>query len=214
MLFVAEWAFTNADETAMLSESAASGQRVKALHAAAASAMTDQSGGLRIIRAVGVFAPGWIASACETTGQPASFESLFRMATVRSVTIGIFDDARNVARAVEDLGAAGFQDTIVYDADSARHEQQDAPVVGPVPVGSILAPGSVCAEDSGSGEPAVRACKSHLAHYHLPEEVIEGYTTTFCHHGKFVLVRTHPQRDEEVVRILRKCGASRVNRYD
>jgi hypothetical protein len=136
------------------------------------------------------------------------------MATIRSVTIGIFDDASDVARALERLGAAGFEDTIVYDGATARHEQQDAPPVGPVPVGSILAPGSVCAEDSGSGEPAVRAFKSHLADYHLPDEVIEGYATTFCHDGKLIIVRTHPQRDEEVVGILRKCGASRVNRYD
>jgi hypothetical protein len=136
------------------------------------------------------------------------------MATIRSVTIGIFDDARDVARAVERLGAAGFEDTIVYDGATERHEQQNAPSVGPVPVGSILAPGSLCAEDSDSGEPAVRAFKSHLADYHLPDEVVEGYATTFCHDGKFVIVRTHPQRDEEVVRILTKCGASRVNRYD
>jgi hypothetical protein len=136
------------------------------------------------------------------------------MATIRSVTIGIFDDASDVARALERLGAAGFEDTIVYDGATARHEQQDAPPVGPVPVGSILAPGSVCAEDSGSDEPAVRAFKSHLADYHLPDEVIEGYATTFCHDGKLIIVRTHPQRDEEVVGILRKCGASRVNRYD
>ena len=136
------------------------------------------------------------------------------MATIRSVSIGIFDEARDVARAVERLGTAGFKDTIVYDGAIARHEQQNAPLVGPVPVGSILAPGSLCAEDSGSSEPAVRAFKSHLADYHLPDEVIEGYATTFCHDGKFIIVRTHPQRDEEVVGILRKCGASRVNRYD
>ena len=36
----------------------------------------------------------------------------------------------------------------------------------------------------------------------------------FYHKGKVVLVRTLPQRDEEVVRILRECGASQVNRFD
>ena len=45
--------------------------------------------------------------------------------------------------------------------------------------------------DSASSEPAVRAFKAHLADYHLPDEVIEGYATTFHHDGKFVLVRTH-----------------------
>jgi hypothetical protein len=139
---------------------------------------------------------------------------LFLMATVRSVTIGIFDDSRDMARAVELLGAAGFEDTAVYDGATIGHEQQNAPPIGPVPVGSILVPSSLCAEDSSSGEPAVRTFKSYLADYHLPDEAVEGYATTFCHDGKFLLVRTHPQRDEEVVRILRKCGASRVNRYD
>jgi hypothetical protein len=142
------------------------------------------------------------------------YKSVLKMATIRSVSIGIFDDARDVAQAVERLGAAGFEDTIVYDGATARHEQDDAPPVGPVPVGSILAPGLLCAEDSASSEPAARAFKAHLADYHLPNEVIEGYATTFYHDGKFVLVRTHPQRDEEVVKILTKCGASRVNRYD
>ena len=60
----------------------------------------------------------------------------------------------------------------------------------------------------------VRAFRSHLADYDLPDQVIEAYTATFHHGGKFVLVRTHPQRDEQVVKILRRCGASRVNRYD
>ena len=81
-------------------------------------------------------------------------------------------------------------------------------------MGSLLTPGSLFAESSAGSESAVRAFKAHLADYHLPNEVIEGYATTFYHDGKFVLVRTHPQRDEEVVGILRKYGASRVNRYD
>jgi hypothetical protein len=59
-----------------------------------------------------------------------------------------------------------------------------------------------------------RAFKAHLADYDLPDQVIEAYTTTFYHGGKLVLVRTRPQRDEQVVKILRQCGASRVNRYD
>ena len=73
----------------------------------------------------------------------------------------------------------------------------------PVPVGSILAPGSLCAEDSASSEPAVRAFKAHLADYHLPNEVIEGYATTFYHDGKFVLVRTHPSETRKLWGFLR-----------
>ena len=81
----------------------------------------------------------------------------------------------------------------------------------------VLAPG-VVAEVSSSVErdlpTIVRAFKSHLADYHLPDHVIEYYATTYYHEGKIVLVRTGAPRDEEVVRILWKCGASQANRFD
>ena len=81
----------------------------------------------------------------------------------------------------------------------------------------VLAPG-VVAEVSSRVEPdlptIVRAFKSHLADYHLPDQVIEYYATTYYHEGKIVLVRTGAPRDEEVVRILWKCGASQANRFD
>ena len=67
----------------------------------------------------------------------------------------------------------------------------------------MLAPGVVPGEVAVSVERdvrdvpnTVRAFKSYLADYDLPDQVIEAYTTTFYHGGKFVLVRTHPQRDE------------------
>ena len=98
------------------------------------------------------------------------------------------------------------------------HEQGRVVSVSPAPVGNVLAPSVVSEEVTDKTEPErpnlVRAFKSHLTEYQLPDEVIEGYATTFDHGGKFILVRTHPERDEEVVKILRKCGASRVNRYD
>jgi hypothetical protein len=86
----------------------------------------------------------------------------------------------------------------------------------------VIAPGVVPAEAAGSVERNVRdvpnivsAFKSHLADYYdFPYQVIEAYLTSFYQGGKFVLVRTHPQRDEQAVTILRQCGASRVNRYD
>ena len=133
-------------------------------------------------------------------------------AKIRSVTVGIFDNAQDLERAVERLA----EDT-VFDEEIVAQEPANAAPVGPVPVGPVLAPGVASAEVSGSVEPdlpiIVRAFKSDLADYHLPDEVIEAYATTFYHKGKFVLVRTHPQRDEEVVKILWKCGASRVNRF-
>ena len=39
----------------------------------------------------------------------------------------------------------------------------------------------------------VRAFKAH-SDYHLSDDVIEAYATTFYHGGKFVLVRTEAER--------------------
>ena len=154
-----------------------------------------------------------------TTAQGAGFESSLEMANtakIRSVTVGIFDNAHDLEQAVAQLAGAGFDGTAVYDEAIVAKEPGDV-----APVGPVIAPGVVPAEAAGSVERdvrdvpnIVRAFKSHLADYDLPDQVIEGYTTTFYHGGKFVLVRTHPQRDEQAVKILRQCGASRVNRYD
>jgi hypothetical protein len=37
---------------------------------------------------------------------------------------------------------------------------------------------------------------------------------TFLHDGKFVLVKTEPERAEQAMEILRECAAIRVTRYD
>ena len=150
-------------------------------------------------------------------------------AKTRSVTVGIFDNVQDLERAVERLAAAGFEDTLYDEAIVALDAGNVAPVgpfpmdhpvvapVGPAPI-PVLAPGVVATEASGSVEPdlptIVRAFKSHLADYHLPDQVIEYYATTYYHEGKVVLVRTGPPRDEEVVRILLKCGALEANRFD
>jgi hypothetical protein len=60
----------------------------------------------------------------------------------------------------------------------------------------------------------VRAFKFHLADCHLPDDVIEAYATAFHHKGKFVIVRTEPECDKHVMKILRQCGATRVNQHD
>ena len=60
----------------------------------------------------------------------------------------------------------------------------------------------------------VRAFKSHLADYRLPDEVIEAYAMTFSHSGEFLLVRTANKRAEAASDILRNCGATRVGRHD
>jgi hypothetical protein len=122
---------------------------------------------------------------------------------IRSLTVGIFDKSREAERAVERLAEVGFYDTAYEDPAEER-------VRGQVPAGA--------GQISGKAEPGrpnlARAFKARLTEYQLPDEVIHGYAITFDHGGKFILVRTLPQRDEEVVKILQKSGASRVNRYD
>jgi hypothetical protein len=151
-----------------------------------------------------------------TTAQGAGFESSLAMANtakIRSITVGIFDNAHDLEQAVAQLASAGFNGTAAYEAGIVAQEPGNV-----APVGPVLAPSVVPAEAAGNVERdvpnTVSAFKSHLADYDLPDQMIEAYTTTFYHGGKFVLVRTHPQRDEQVVKILRQCGASRVNRYD
>ena len=97
-------------------------------------------------------------------------------AKTRSVTVGIFDNVQDLERAVERLAAAGFEDTLYDEAIVALDAGNVAPV-GPFPMDDpVLAPG-VVAEVSSSVEPdlptIVRAFKSHLADYHLPDQVIE-----------------------------------------
>jgi hypothetical protein len=130
--------------------------------------------------------------------------------------VGIFDNARDLDKAVGRLARAGFEDT-VYDEAIVAGEACD---VGP----AVFAPGYAPAVVWGSAEPVLppkpgqhaiaRAFKAHLAHYHLPDEMIEAYATTFFHNGEFVLVRTDNERAEQVMEVLRECGATRVNQHD
>ena len=65
-----------------------------------------------------------------------------------------------------------------------------------------------------SQDTIVRAFKAHLAHWHLPNKVIEAYASTFSHNGEFVLVRTDAVQAEQVMEILRECGARQADRHD
>jgi hypothetical protein len=137
-------------------------------------------------------------------------------AKIESVVVGIFDNASDMDRAVERLAAAGFKDTVCDEAIVEEETRNVAPVA-PVPVGPVLAPGIVPTEGLESGESdvaAVRAFKSRLAEFHLPDDVIDAYATGFQHKGKFVLVRTEPECGKHVIEILRECGASRANQHD
>lgn len=120
--------------------------------------------------------------------------------------VGIFDNARDLDEAVERLAEAGIEDTVFDEAIVA----EEAGNVGPALGMDIVKPDSRPKPDRHT---IVQAFKSHLADDRLPAEVIEGYATTFFHQGKFVLVRTDPQRAEQVIQILRGCHASQVNRH-
>src|SRR3977135_2225512 len=129
---------------------------------------------------------------------------------IQCIIIGIFDNALDMDQAVERLAAAGFDDT-VYDEAIVKEEP-----------GSLDPAVPTLAPRLGSDEPnliprrdkqtIVRAFKAHLADYHLPNDVIEAYATTFYHGGKFVLVKTDAERAEQAMMILRECGDTRVTR--
>src|ERR1700704_1247870 len=140
---------------------------------------------------------------------------MFRKGITRTTIVGIFDNARDLDKAVERLARAGFEDT-VYDEAIVAEEAGNG---GPLVFAPGYAPVMVWGNDKADFRPkrdlhaVIRAFKSHLADHHLPNHVIEGYATTF-HHNEFLLVKTEPSRADQVVAILRECGALRVDRYD
>src|SRR5262245_4037243 len=48
----------------------------------------------------------------------------------------------------------------------------------------------------------VEAFKAQLGRYNLSHDVIGGYATAFIHDGKFVFVKTDPERAEQAKKIL------------
>jgi hypothetical protein len=118
---------------------------------------------------------------------------------------------------VEQLAAAGFEDTVYDEAIVA--EQPGS--FGALP---SRAPGSAPETVLGSSAPnllskadrhtIVQAFKSQLGRYHLSHEVIGAYATAFLHDGKFILVGTDAECAGQAMNILQDCGATRVNRHD
>jgi hypothetical protein len=129
--------------------------------------------------------------------------------------VAIFDNARDVDQAVTRLARAGFEDT-VFDEGIIAGEAHS--------LGLVFAPGSAPPAVWGAPETAsrrkpdhqtiVQAFKTHLADYHVPDEIIEAYAMTFSHSGEFLLVRSAHKRAEAAIEILRNCGATRVGRHD
>ena len=155
-----------------------------------------------------------------TAAQPAGSESLLGMknsSIAESVIVGIFDNAQDLDQADERLAAAGFE-AKVYDEATVANEPDNLDPVGPAPVGAVLVPGAVPPEDSGGVESdlpmMVRAFKSDLVDYHLPDDVIEVYAAVLSHKGKLILVRAEPECAKHIIEILRECRASRINQHD
>jgi hypothetical protein len=129
--------------------------------------------------------------------------------------VGIFDNTRDMEQAVVRLAEAGLEDAIYDDAILAQETENVGPIVASGAAQPVLA--RSVRPDSPSKpniDTIIRAFKRHLANYHLPSDVINAYATTFLHGGKFILVKADPQRSEQVIAILRQCGASRVTPHD
>jgi hypothetical protein len=129
--------------------------------------------------------------------------------------VGIFDNARDLEKAIERLARAGFEDT-VYDEAIVRGE----PAGGGL---SVFAPGFSPPQDASPelrpkpGQHAqhaiVETFRGHLAKHGVPADVIDTYAVTFNHDGEFLLVKTGAERAEQAMEILRTCGATRVNSH-
>ena len=130
--------------------------------------------------------------------------------------VGIFDNERDLDKSGGRLAREGFKYT-VYDEGIVAGESGNFGSV-------VFASGYGPPVSWGSSEPAllskrsrhrvVRAFKAHLADYDLPDRMIEAYTTTFSENGHFVLVKTDAVRAEQVMEILRECGARQVDCHD
>lgn len=128
--------------------------------------------------------------------------------------IGIFDNARDLDKAVNKLARAGFDETVYDESIVAEDASKGEPIafaLGHTPVAfwDNAKPVMPSKPDRGA---VIRAFKAHLADYNLPDDVIEGYAITL-HHSEFVLVKTDASRADHVGRIMTECGAIRADRH-
>ena len=130
--------------------------------------------------------------------------------------VGIFDNERYLDKSVGKLAHAGFEYTVYDEAIVAGEPGNFGQVVFSSGYGPAVAWGSAePAVPTKSGRHrVVRAFKAHLARCDLPKNVIEAYATTFSQNGEFVLVRTDAAHAEQVMEILRECGARQADRLD
>jgi len=130
----------------------------------------------------------------------------------RPLVVGIFDDDRNLDRAVERLAAEGFEDTVFDEATVSEGPANS----GPTPVGPVLVAGAVPVQAVGKRDlsRATRSFRSRLADYDLPETEVETYAREFERSAKFILVTPDPERMTRAMEVLRECQASRINKHE
>ena len=128
--------------------------------------------------------------------------------------IGIFDNARDLDKAVDRLARAGFEDTVFDENIVAEEAGRAEPIVfalGHTPA-SVWGGAEQTSRSKPNRNNVIRAFKAHLSDYNLPDNIIEGYAITL-HHSEFLLVKTETERADQVVSILRESRAVRVDRH-
>ncbi len=128
--------------------------------------------------------------------------------------IGIFDNARDLDKAVDKLARAGFEDTVFDESIVTEEAAKGEPIVfalGHAPA-TFWQNAKPTLQSKPNRSAVIRAFKAHLTDYKLPDDVIEGYALTL-HHSEFVLVKTESSRADQVATIMKDCGAIRTDRH-
>lgn len=119
--------------------------------------------------------------------------------------------------AIEQLAAAGFEDTVFDEAIVT--EQPGVPVLSRFGRRALLRKTILCENGPNlipkpDRRTMVDAFKAQLEHYNLSHDVINGHATALIHDGKFILVKTDPERADQAMTIPRNCNATRIVRHD
>ena len=112
-----------------------------------------------------------------------------------TIVVGIFDNPKDLDETILKLASQGFEDTVLDQSIVAQ--EMGVSRLGAEHRDALLA-----------------SFKKHLLKdYHVPAEITKGYATSFFHDGKFVVVKTDAKGAEQAMEIMRRSGASVVNRH-
>src|SRR4029077_4221357 len=100
--------------------------------------------------------------------------------------VGIFDNERDLDKAVGRLAQAGFEYTVYDQALVAEEPGSFGSVVFWSGYGPAVSWGSTELSTKRGRHRRARAFKAILADCDLPNKVIEAYATTFSENGRFV----------------------------